>query len=228
MSAVCKFCQRSFRSRQGVVAHLKSCPQYQPMIRKRSGVVLGKSLREFSLPKAARSHEQIQEDIRRKREFEASDWRFNVRTVVVRLHMDVVDHHGPSSDVPEEGRIRAKAAIEKEVWLIPRLDLLDIMEHHFEGLISRAEQIRDREYRRYQIETEEIKKRQQEVKKMSKKRILTGDFICPKCEEEFALDREPEDKAFCDFCRIPLEELNDNDEQEEEEANPSDNLPRLY
>jgi len=217
MSAQCGFCRRSFTSKQGVRAHLKSCPRYQPMIRKQGAIVMGKSFREPWLPKAARTPEQIAEEIRLQREKDDWAWRNSIEGVVNRLYGDVVECHGPSKDVAEEARNRVRKAIDKKIRLLPRLDLYEVMDHNFEGLICTAEQIRDRVYRQYQLEQEVIKKLEKEVEKMSKIRLLTGIFICPKCEEEFELDREPENLAICEDCRVALEELDEDESDEYEE-----------
>ena len=38
-------------------------------------------------------------------------------------------------------------------------------------------------------------------------RMFSGDFFCPRCDEEFALDRVPENEALCPNCRVALEEF---------------------
>ena len=38
-------------------------------------------------------------------------------------------------------------------------------------------------------------------------RVLTGYFMCPRCDEEFELNLVPEKEAVCADCRVPLEEL---------------------
>jgi hypothetical protein len=43
-------------------------------------------------------------------------------------------------------------------------------------------------------------------------RVLTGYFICPRCDEEFELDRMPEKEAVCDDCHVPLEELEEDED----------------
>ena len=50
---------------------------------------------------------------------------------------------------------------------------------------------------------------------MSKKRLLSGIFLCPKHEIEFELVREPEDQALCDECGTALEETDELDEQDD-------------
>jgi hypothetical protein len=184
------------------------------MIRKRSSIVLGRSFREPWQPKAARTPEQILEEIRLQREKDEWAWHHTAKSVVTRLIGDTVDCHGPSQNVPEAARIRVKKAIESEVLGYSRLELDEKLDN-FEGLICTAEEIRDRVYRQYQIEQDAIKKLEEEVKKMSKIRLLTGTFICPKCEKEFELDREPENLAICEDCRVALEELDEDDDEEE-------------
>ena len=43
-------------------------------------------------------------------------------------------------------------------------------------------------------------------------KVLTGYFICPRCDEEFDLHRVPEQDAVCQECRVPLEEVEEEDE----------------
>ena len=40
----------------------------------------------------------------------------------------------------------------------------------------------------------------------------SGYFICPLCDEEFELDREPEKDSKCEDCGVPLEELEEDEE----------------
>ena len=42
-------------------------------------------------------------------------------------------------------------------------------------------------------------------------KILSGFYICPRCDEEFELDRVQERDAICKDCRVTLEELEEDE-----------------
>ncbi len=47
---------------------------------------------------------------------------------------------------------------------------------------------------------------------MPMRKVVSGFFECPLCQEEYELDRVPEPEAKCDACHVKLEEVEEEDD----------------
>jgi hypothetical protein len=127
-----------------------------------------------------------------------------------------VDLHFSLSPVPSAAIAEAKEAIERKLITLPILELpLTELQQIGTGL-------RDTIYDRYRtpavsapvqptslitsnpLPTQEVT--------MPKRKLVSGYFACPLCEEEYELDRVPEREAVCDECHVKLQEINEGND----------------
>ena len=147
------------------------------------------------------------------------------RGAIQQIKFLVIDCHFPSDPIPMEAIAQAKEEIERKLGTLPILDLpqWELQQH--------ATAIRERIYSRYRQPptqtsvavpprrdvTPSLIHPQPKESDMPIHRIVSGFFICPTCEEEYALDRTPEASANCPDCHVPLEELADDEEDDDGE-----------
>ena len=147
--------------------------------------------------------------VERDRHREKEEHQRKKREVLQRIKSSVIDWHFIGDDVPTEAKAKAKLEIERELARLPLLEL-----PHYE-LRQIGEGIRDQVYAPYLKEISDLKQKQLNQRKedleMAKTRLLSGIFVCPKCEEEFELARESEEEAVCEDCNTPLEEISDEE-----------------
>jgi hypothetical protein len=145
------------------------------------------------------------------------------REVIQYLKLLVVDMYFTWEPIPPEARAEAKAQIERTLATLPILDLPPLERQQI------ATGVREQVFAPYRkspthnvaavppprdVTPTTVHSQPKEIA-MPMHRVLTGYFICPRCDEEFELDRMPEKEAVCDECRVPLEELEEEEEDEE-------------
>lgn len=170
--------------------------------------------REMIRQECRRQWEALQEEERRH----AAEQRSRAaqqRSLIQEIKWMVVDMHFTREPMPPEARAEAKEQIERTLTTLPILDL-PLWE-----VQQIATGVRERLFARYRtpptqprvalppprdvtpttvhVQTKEVA--------MPMQRVLSGYFICPLCDEEFELDLVPEKEAVCEDCRVPLEEL---------------------
>jgi len=141
------------------------------------------------------------------------------RMVIQHLKLLVVDMYLTRDPIPPEARAEAKEQIERTFATLPILELPPLERQQL------ARGVRDRIFARFRrpplpppvvvpsrrdVTPPPIHAQPMEVV-MPMQRVLSGYFICPLCDEEFELDREPEKDAKCDDCGAPLEELDEDE-----------------
>ena len=176
-------------------------------------------------PERARERRALleREEQREAQEREAECQRANeqrrraerTRGMIQHIKLLVVDCYFPSDPVPMEAIGEAKKQIEHELFSLPILDL-PLLE-----LQQIASGVRERVYAPYRrasaastvatpprrdVTPPTVYPQQKEMV-MPMHRMFSGDFFCPRCDEEFALDRVPENEAICPNCRVALEEF---------------------
>lgn len=231
--ATCRFCGREFGSRQGVYAHLKSCERYLSRRRRRpqSGRAQLPTLPQVpfrqrhhlmpeALSDAAMSQPEILEELAQlrkevqgqtpQRQAEHRARQEKIRKEIQDIKWAVVDVHQLPWKVPPEARAAAKIAIERKLQELPVLEL------PYLELYQIASAVRDGIYKEYTSAPTKAQPFLNPEVLMPKARLLTGWFVCPDCDEAFELDEEPEHEAVCEDCAVPLEELDEDDEDEEE------------
>lgn len=172
------------------------------------------------------SHELIKQECRRQwdalqneRRQDAAEQRTRSaqqRTLIQQIKMLVVDMHVTWEPLPPEARANAKEQIERTLTTLPILELPPL------ELQQIATGVRERVFAHFRkppiqpplvvpsrtdVTQTPIHAQPTEVIAMPIQRVLTGYFICPRCEDEFNLDLVPEKEAVCADCRVPLEEL---------------------
>lgn len=143
------------------------------------------------------------------------------REILQHLKLLVVDLYFTRDPIPPDARAEAKAEIERTLSALPLLELPPWERQQL------AAGVRDRVFAPYRtIPTPNaaavpppraittIVHAQPTEAAMSMQRVLSGYFICPLCDEEFELDREPEKDAKCEDCGVPLEELEEDEEDD--------------
>jgi len=178
------------------------------------------------------SHEQILQEVRRQWEARQADMRRQAaehqaraaqqREVIQQLKLLVVDLYFTWEPIPLEARAEAKMQIERTLSALPLVELPPWERQQL------ATGVRDRVFAPYRKtlmpgaaavppprEISTIVHTQPTEVIMPMHRVLTGYFICPRCDEEFELDRMPEKEAVCEDCRVPLEELEEDEDGDE-------------
>ena len=179
---------RSISGRRGEEEGLPSRSQEQ-----------GSQIEDVRREKERRHMEETQKTLERK----ATEQR--IRQVLQKIKSNVVDLYWQWPDVPREAKVQAKLAIEHTLLRLPILDLPYFEIHQI------GEAVRDRIYERYHqdqlIQPVQVQKKELT---MPMTKVLSGLFICPRCEEEYELDRTPENEAQCVSCHVKLEELDED------------------
>jgi hypothetical protein len=182
------------------------------------------------------SREQIRQEVRRQWEALQDEERRHAaeqrsraaeqRSIMQHLKLLVVDMFFTWEPIPPEARAEAKEQIERTFATLPILDLPPAERQQI------ATSVRERVFAQFRKTTTHnaaavplppavtttFHSQPKEVT-MPMHKVLTGYFICPRCEEEFELELVPEKEAVCEDCRVPLEELElDEDEDEEEDG----------
>jgi len=175
------------------------------------------------------SQEQIVQEVRRQWEARQAEKRRQAaehqaraaeqREIIQYLKLLVVDMYFTLEPIPPEARAEAKMEIERT---LSALLLLELPPWERQQL---ATGVRDRVFALYRTtltpnaaavppsrELSTIVHAQPTEVIMPMHKVLTGYFICPRCDEEFELDRMPAKEAVCDDCRVPLEELEEDED----------------
>jgi len=176
------------------------------------------------------SREQIRQEVRRQWEAlqdeerrQAAEQRSRAaeqRSVIQHLKLLVVDMFFTWEPIPPEARAEAKEQIERTFAALPILDLPPSERQQI------ATSVRERvfaTFRRPPTPTLVVVPSRKDVTPttvhaqptevvMPMQRVLSGYFICPLCDEEFELDREPEKDAKCEDCGVPLVELEEDED----------------
>jgi hypothetical protein len=141
------------------------------------------------------------------------------REIIQYLKLLVVDLYFTGEPIPAEARAEAKLELERTLATLPLLELPSWERQQL------ATGVRDRVFASYRTtptpnaattvpptrEISTIVHAQSTEVIMPMHKVLTGYFICPRCDEEFELDRMPEKDAVCADCRVPLEELEEDE-----------------
>lgn len=146
------------------------------------------------------------------------------REIIQHLKLLVVDMYFTREPMPPEALAEAKEQIERTLSALPLLEL-PLWERQ-----QLATGVRERIFAPYRKtptpnaaavppprEISTIVHAQPMEVIMPMQKVLTGYFICPRCDEEFELDRMPAKEAVCDDCRVPLEELEEDEEDDDAE-----------
>ena len=175
------------------------------------------------------SQEQIVQEVRRQWEARQADKRRQAaeqrsratqqREVIQYLKLLVVDMYFTWEPIPLDARAEAKMQIERTLSALPLLELPPWEQQQL------ATGVRERVFAPYRKtptpnaaavppprEITTIVHAQPTEVIMPMHRVLTGYFICPRCDEEFELDRMPAKEAVCDDCHVPLEELEEDED----------------
>lgn len=179
------------------------------------------------------SREQIRQEVRRQWEALQDEQRRHAaeqrsraaeqRMVIQHLKLLVVDLYFTWEPISTEARAEAKEQIERTLATLPIMDL-PLWE-----LQQIATSVRERVFAPYRrppasvalpsrsnVPQTTAHAQPMEVVAMPMHRVLTGYFICPRCEEEFSLELVPEKEAVCEDCHVPLEELEVDENNDED------------
>ena len=193
------------------------------------------ALRLIPRAESNRAHEERAQEARRQQEMlqeaqrrQAAEYRARDaqrRTLIQHIKGLVVDLYVTWEPIPAAALADAKVAIER---VFAQLPILELPQHELRQI---ATAVRERVYTRYRQApaqpsvavptsrdvTPVLVPPQPKEIVMPMHRIVSGDFFCPRCDEEFALDRVPEQEALCADCRVQLEEFEDDEEDDDGE-----------
>lgn len=168
--------------------------------------------REMIRQECRRQWEALQEEERRHADEQRSR-AAQQRSLIQEIKWLVVDMHFTREPMPPEARAEAKEQIERTLTTLPILDLPRVEVQQI------AAGVRERLFAQFRrppapvalpshrdVTQNTVHTHPTEVP-MPMQKVLTGYFICPRCDEEFELDLVPEKEAVCEDCRVPLEEL---------------------
>jgi hypothetical protein len=172
-------------------------------------------------PKVSRSRQEdsgLLEEARRQRERQQQEQNRKIqeqqfreqkiRQIIQQVKMYVEDWDWQNWEAPTETRVKVKMAIERTLL---RMNILDLP---YQEVLEVGQAVRDRIYARYR-QTQSVHPVQLQTQEviMPMKKVLSGWFFCPQCDDEFELDRTPEKEARCPTCGVRLEkdEESDND-----------------
>lgn len=137
------------------------------------------------------------------------------RTLIQQLKWMTIDLFFTCERIPAAARADAKVVIERVFAQLPILELPQhellqiataVREHVYDLYRQTAAQITVAVPPRHDVTPPTVYPQQKEMV-MPMHRMFSGDFFCPRCDEEFALDRVPENEALCPNCRVALEEF---------------------
>jgi len=148
---------------------------------------------------------ELRKEMERRKQADQRQQEQRKRQLVQQIKSNVVDCYW-LCDVPMEARVEAKLAIEKKLFSLQILEL-----PHYE-IQQVGEAIRERIYSRYR-QNQSVQQVQPTQKEniMAITKLVSGLFICPKCEIEYELDRTHEKDARCSTCHVNLEEVEEED-----------------
>jgi hypothetical protein len=162
--------------------------------------------------------QQAREEARRQAETARQERATRIRAIVQEVKFLVVDLYCPWPPVPPAALAEAKVAIERHLPTHPLLELPRMEVQQIGGAI------RDKVYSPYQTPAGAVPAPSsslitptpsplptQEVI-MSKRKIVSGFFECPMCDQQYELERVPEREAVCDECHEKLQEVNEGDD----------------
>ena len=178
--------------------------------------------REMILQECRRQWEALQEEERRH----AAEQRSRAaqeRSLIQEVKCLVVDLDFTREPMPPEALAEAKEQIERTLTTLPILELPPVEVQQI------AAGVRERvfaQFRRppapvalpsHRDVTQTTGHAQLTEVPMPMHRVLTGYFMCPRCDEEFELDLVPEKEAVCADCRVPLEELEMDEDDDDDQ-----------
>jgi hypothetical protein len=175
------------------------------------------------------SQAQIVQEVRRQWEARQADKRRQAaeqrsraaqqREVIQYLKLLVVDMYFTLEPIPLDARAEAKMQIERTLSALPLLELPPWEQQQL------ATGVRERVFAPYRKtptpnaaavppprEISTMVHAQPTEVIMPMRKVLSGYFECPLCEEEYELDRVPEPEAKCDACHVKLEEVEEEDD----------------
>ena len=173
---------------------------------------------------------QIVQEVRRQWEARQAEKRWQAaeqqsraaqqREIIQQLKLLVVDLYFTWEPIPPEARGEAKAQIERTLSALPLLELppwerqqlaTGVRDSVFARFHKTPTQLSVARPSRDDVPQTTVHPQSIEVL-MPMHKVLSGFFICPRCDEEFELDRMPEKEAVCEDCHVPLEELEEDGE----------------
>ena len=164
-----------------------------------------------------RRHQQAREEAQRRAEAARHERATRIRALVQQVQLLVVDLHFSVPPVPSAAIAEAKVAIERELIQLPLLEL------PLTELQQIATGLRDKIYATFRTTPASVPAPSTSVitptpnhlspkeATMPMRKVLSGYFECPLCEEEYELDRVPEPEAVCEECHVKLEEVDEED-----------------
>lgn len=163
----------------------------------------------------ARRAREAREDAQRRQVAEQRSCEETRRTLIQQLKWMTIDMFFTCENIPAAARADAKVAIER---VFAQLPILELPQHELQQIATAVREQVYNLYRqapappmvavppRHDVTPPTVYPQQKEMV-MPMHRMFSGDFFCPRCDEEFALDRVPENEALCPNCRVALEEF---------------------
>ena len=141
------------------------------------------------------------------------------RTLIQQIKWMTIDMFFTCERIPAAAIVDAKLAIDR---VLQQLPILELPQHELQQI---ATAVREHVYNLYRQTaaqtnvavppprdvTPAIVHPQPKEMVMPMHRMFSGDFFCPRCDEEFSLDRIPEKDAVCPDCGVPLEEFEEDE-----------------
>lgn len=165
-----------------------------------------------------RRHQQVREEARRQAQVNQQERATRMRALIQHTKLVVIDFYCAWPPVPSAAIAEAKLAIEREMMQLPLLEL-PLLE-----LQQIGNGIRDQIYDRHRTPTVSVPVpptslttptpsplSTQEVN-MPKRKVVSGFFECPMCDQQYELERVPEREAVCDECHEKLQEVTEGDD----------------
>jgi hypothetical protein len=159
--------------------------------------------------------QQARDEARRQAQVNQQERATRVRALIQHTKLVVIDFYCAWPPVPSAAIAEAKEAIERKLLTLPLLELpLTELQQIGTG-------VRDTIYDRHRapagaapvpptsLITSNPLPTQEVI--MPKRKVVSGYFECPLCEEEYELDRVPESEAVCEECHVKLVEVADDD-----------------
>jgi hypothetical protein len=162
-----------------------------------------------------RRHQQARAEAQRRAQANQQQRATRIRALLQEIKFIAVDVHFQWPPVPPAALADAKIALERE---LPTHPLLDLPRMEVQQI---AAGIRDKVYGRYRtpavsapvpptsLITSIPNHLSSKEAAMPMRKVVSGYFECPLCEEEYELDRVPESEAVCDACHAKLEEVDE-------------------
>lgn len=158
-----------------------------------------------------RRQAELRKEEERRKQIVQQQQEQRKRQLIQQIKANVVDLYWLGMDLPTEAKVHAKQVIEQKLSRLPILEL------PYYEVQQNGEAIRDRIYSRYR-QSQSVPHIQPQKKEvvMPMRKLLSGLFICPRCEEEYELDRTPEKEAKCETCQVTLEEGDDEEDLDDD------------